>query len=256
VRRALLASLLFVAACSAPPAEQASEPLTIEATGRPGEPTLTAVEGDLSEPAVIIASEGTGPALTDDAPLLYAVSSFDDDRRLLATGEHPILTTTGEAPIDVVGVREGARVLAVNPQEGGAEILVYDILPTTITGEARPVNGSFTVRVDDNNIPVLEGTGEVDSLSTKIIIRGEGRQVASGDELYVQYSLYRAADGEKIDSTWDTGPILLDLSETFDGLRTGIAELPIVSRLLIEVPAGQAQGTDDLIVIIDILAAR
>lgn len=254
MRRALAALAIVLAACSQTPEEPELTPLTIEVDGSLGEPVLSTVHGDLPEETEqIVDIEGRGTDITADSTILYTVTSFDDDRRMLADGEVPILTTADQAPVDVVGMSEGSRVLTVNPQEGGAEILVVDILHTVIRGEARQTTGNFAVLVEDG-IPSLDGTGEVDALSTQIVIRGEGPQVTVEDELYVQYSLYRAEDGELLDSTWDQGPILLPLADAYEGLRTGAAELPVGSRLLIAIPAGQAQGTDDVVVILDILA--
>lgn len=247
--------MIVLAACSQETEEPEPVPLTIEVAGDPGEPAVSLVDGDLpEEPTQIVDADGNGRELAADSPVLYTVSSFDDDRQLLAGSESPILTAAGEMPIEAVGLNEGSRILVVNPQEGGAEILVYDILHTVVRGETRETSGDFAITTDEDGIPSLEGTGEVDSLSTQIIIRGTGPQIALEDELYVQYSVYGAEDGEVLDSTWEQGPILLQLEETFEGLRTGVAELPVGSRLLITIPAGQAQGTEDLVVIIDILA--
>lgn len=254
MKRSLLALMIVLAACSQETEEPEPVPLTIEVAGDPGEPAVSIVDGDLPEESTqIVDIDGNGRELAADSPVLYTVSSFDDDRQLLASSETPILTVAGEMPIEAVGLNEGSRILVVNPQEGGAEILVYDILHTVVRGETRETS-DFSITTAEDGIPSLEGTGEVDSLSTQIIIRGTGPQVDLEDELYVQYSLYGAEDGEVLDSTWEQGPILLQLEETFEGLRTGVAELPVGSRLLITIPAGQAQGTEDLVVIIDILA--
>lgn len=253
MKRALLALGLVLGACSQAPEEPEAQPMTIEVEGELGAPTLTSVDGDPTE-ETILAIEGTGRVLAAESPILYTVSSYSDERQKLAGGDTPILSTAAEAPIDATGLAEGSRVLSVNPQEGGAEILILDILHTSARGEARETGGPFTVTSDENGVPTLSGTSEPARLSTQIVIRGEGPQVQPEDELYVQYSVYRASDGQLVDSTWGEGPILLSLNETFEGLRTGAAESPVGSRLLVQVPAGEAQGTDDLVIILDILA--
>lgn len=253
MRRALLALALLLAACSQPPAEP--EPLTVEVAGPLGAPTLMDVDGDPpTERQIRVEIEGTGEELTADAMALYTAMSYDDRGRTLAGSEAPVLTAATEAALDVTGHTEGSRLVSINPQTTGAEILVVDILHTRARGEQREVSGPFTVGVDGSGVPTLDGTGEISRLSSQAVIRGDGPQVSTGDDIYVHYSLYTARDGELLDSTWQSGPILLSLSGAFEGLRTGAAESTVGSRLLIQVPAGQAQGTDDVVIILDILA--
>lgn len=249
----LLALVLVLSACQSQPEEPAPVPLTVEVDGDLGSPRLSTVGGDLPDGQTTLTDvEGLGRELTAESPILYTVSSFNDDGELLAGGETPILASVGDAPIEAVGMSEGSRVLTINPQEGGAEIIVVDILHTSVQGQARELSGPLTVTVGDDGTPLVTGTVEISRLSTQVVVRGDGPQVGEDDDVYVQYSVYR--DGELVDSTWGQGPILLDLNDTFEGVRTSVTESFIGSRLLIQVPAAQAQGTADLVVLIDLLA--
>lgn len=253
MRRALLALALTLGACSQAPPEP--EPLTVEARGPLGSPILEDVDGDPPQELELwVESEGTGRVLTGESQALYTAVSYDDRGRLLAGADRPVVTGAVQAPVDLSGYTEGSRIISVDPQGEGAEILIIDILHTIVQGEQREIEGPFTVTADGSGVPALAGTAEIRRLSSQSVIRGEGPQISVDDDVYVQYSLYRAADGTLVESTWGTGPILLSLSDTFEGLWTGAAEAPVGSRLLIQVPAGQAQGTDDVVIILDILA--
>ncbi|MEZ7898221.1 MAG: hypothetical protein QMB98_05345 [Flaviflexus sp.] len=257
MRRSVLALSLALAlgACSqAPTDEETTEAdLHVEVAGDLGSPTLKSISGTYAD-EVLVLEEGNGPVINHDVPILYVVASFDDDRNLLAGGEEVTLGLPDTSFIDLEGVTEGSRLAQVIPQEGGAEIVVVDVLYSSAQGQSREMSGEPTIAVGEDGVPTLVGSGPVKRLSTSVSIRGDGEQVTAEDSVYVQYSLYSADDGALIDTTWGKGPIRLNVSGTMEGLRTGISESTVGSRLLIKIPAAQAQGTQDLYAIVDILA--
>lgn len=255
MKRVLATLLIALGACSQGPGEEPTDdiPFSVETGGELGSPTITTVSGELPSEQTRLVEEGNGKAITADSTILYTATSFDDDGQVLAGGDL-ILGPAEESPLETIGEREGSRIIEVNPQEGGVEIIVLDLLYTTAHGEDREITGEPTIQVNEAGVPELSGPGTVNSLRTTIAIRGTGPQIAAEDEVYVQYSLYDASTGDLLDSTWEQGPILLDLEGTMEGIRTGVTETPVGSRLLIKIPAGQAQGTRDLIAIVDTLA--
>lgn len=252
--------LITLGACSQAPEEADTgeeTPYSVSFFGELGNPHFRSFEGDIPDNREeSIDVEGEGREVVPDATILYTAASFTDRGQVLVEPTGPVLGKAEDAPIDVVGITEGSRVLQINPQETGAEIVVIDIHHTTAQGEEREIAGTASITVGDDGAPTLGSSEPVEQLSTSIAIRGAGAQVAADDHIYLQYSLYEAETGELIDTTWPASPILLELEGTMEGLQTGIAEAPVGSRLLIQIPAHQAQGTDDLIAIVDILAVH
>ncbi|WP_353066797.1 FKBP-type peptidyl-prolyl cis-trans isomerase [Arcanobacterium hippocoleae] len=71
---------------------------------------------------------------------------------------------------------------------------------------------------------------------------GNGDQVAAGDQIYANYLLVDFSGKVMKDTYRDPHPVKIDTSKIFAGLRQGIIDQRIGSRLLIGIPARLAHG--------------
>lgn len=213
---------------------------------------------------------GTGLVVPEGGPVVLSLATFDggDGVRLDGAGIPLVLYATatdlGEVLHDaVVGRTEGSRLLILEPAEqvgGNMMATVVDILHTRAVGE--PVGSGDEERVtvtDVDGVPQIshaEGMGPPDTLQIRQLIRGEGPQVVPGQRLVVQFVAYTWVDAAQWDSTWDAGvPAVMDLDTAFPGVRTGLLDQPVGSRVLLEIPPAEGLGTDSLLMVVDILAA-
>ncbi|PYG02353.1 peptidylprolyl isomerase [Georgenia satyanarayanai] len=275
--RALVAGLLAVlvlTGCSDEPEAPVEEPPTIAVTGAFGRPPVVSFETplELTEEDSEVLVEGEGRQLRDGGPVLLALSAYDGDtgeplpdrgagtaRTLLLTPEqvgedvHPLL----------VGTPEGSRLLVTQPvsDDDGERmlVLVIDVLHTVAQGEElEPQEGMPTVTQDDDGVSVaLPDTDPPASLEVDTVIRGDGHQVAPGQAITVQYQAVTWPGGDIYDSTWADGqvPRTILVNDTFTGLRDGLVDQTVGSRVLVVVPPELGNGTQTLVFAVDILAA-
>ena len=269
----LLAVLLLVG-CSQEPETPEPEPPTIAVTGAFGRPPVVSFETplDLTEEESEVLIEGEGRALRDGGPALLALSAYDGNtgetlpdrgagtpRTLLLTPEqvgedvHPLL----------VGLPEGSRLLITQPvsDDDGERmlVLVVDVLHTVAQGEAmEPEEGMPAVVQDDDGVTITLPDGDPPAaLEVDTIIRGDGRQVAPGQAITVQYQAVTWPGGDIYDSTWADGqvPRTILVNDTFTGLRDGLVDQTVGSRVVVVVPPALGNGTQTLVFAVDILAA-
>lgn len=190
------------------------------------------------------------------------------------------------------GVPVGSRVLAaVAPEDGygpqggveqagiGADdtlVFLIDVVessPARAEGTAvAPVEGLPTVALDGAGAPTItipEGAQPPTDLVTQQLITGTGPAVEAGQQLTVQYTGVKWADGSVFDSSWERGaPATFPIGTggVIPGWDTGLVGQPVGSQVLLVIPpaqgygeAGQPQagisGTDTLVFVVDILAA-
>ncbi|WP_324652822.1 FKBP-type peptidyl-prolyl cis-trans isomerase [Georgenia sp. H159] len=277
LRRALAACLLLaltLAGCSTTSEEPVEERPTIAVSGAFGRTPVVSFEAPLelsgAESEVLI--EGEGPLLRDGGPALLALSAYDGDTGELlpdrGAGEaRTLLLTPEEVGEEVhpllVGTAEGTRLLVTEPvsSEDGERmlVLVVDVLHTRAQGEELEQRADLpqVTQEDDGVAIALPDAGPPGGLEVETIIRGEGRQVAPGQAVTLQYQAVTWPGGDIYDSTWADGqvPRTVVVDETFAGLRDGLVDQTVGSRVLIVVPPALGTGSQTLVFAVDILAA-
>ncbi|MGM0384421.1 MAG: FKBP-type peptidyl-prolyl cis-trans isomerase [Actinomycetota bacterium] len=269
-------AVLLLTGCRAGPDQQDGEEGPVTVTGEFGSVPVVTFEAplDLGESAIEVLIEGDGRELRPGGPVLLALTAYGgNDGTILAergagAPRNLLLTRddVGDSLYDVLtGAAEGSRLLTVQPvDEDGAEmmlVVVLDVLRTRAHGEAvEPPNGVPVAGEDDAGVPTVtvpEGLLEPTELGIVPLIRGEGPQVMPGQEAIVQYTAWYWDDGTIYDSTWEDGavPASVAIDGTFPGLRDGVIDQRVGSRVMLLIPPARAIGTDSLVMIVDILAA-
>lgn len=217
--------------------------------------------------------EGDGRVLVADGPALLALTAYDGHTgELLAdrgAGEaRTLLLSPEEVGEDVypvlLGAAEGSRLLLTQPvtdqDTDRMLVLVIDVLHTRAQGEQVEPRQSFEdiTLAEDDGVPTitLPDREPPDTLAVGTVIRGEGRQVSAEHTVTMQYVAVVWPGGDIYDSTWADGqvPRTVDLAETLDGLRDGLVDQTVGSRVLILVPPAQGTGDQHLVFLVDILA--
>lgn len=255
-KAAALACALLLAGCS----ESGDDSHPVRIAGELGHPVVVeAATPEPTEPSDTTVMEGEGRRLVDGSYVLYTISSFDESGKPLLEDNETIRSGVIDENFPfrdaVIDASEGSRIVLTRPQENGVETIVIDLLHTQAFGTSEGQPDNIAVTTGDDGGPILQGgVGPVQALSSHVLIRGEGAQIRTGDAVFAQYQVYRAEDGQQIDSTWSEGPKLIDLGGIFPGLATAVVDARLGSRLLVAVPAAEARGTADLVIIIDLLA--
>lgn len=265
---ALVLVLVGLTACSG------DQPLDVTVNGNFGAPVTISVAGSAASEAVTkdVLIEGDGRALEEDSYVLMRATSFDSrDGSIIDsynTGAVRLTTVDeeglGELSSQVAGEKEGTRLLITRPGltsgAEGAEIVVVDLLPTTAQGEdisipdPKPKGMPKLTEARGTTPGIASGGGEIPDLEVVPLIQGAGTQVDATDTVIMQY-LVADSKGKVTESSWqDSGPISANLQDVMTGLRTGITDQNVGSRLVILVPSAQARGDGDLVIIVDILA--
>lgn len=274
--RALAACLvagLALVACSEPEPPP-PEPPTIAVSGAFGRPPVVSFDAplELADADSEVLTEGEGRELASGAPVLLALSAYDGGTGDLlpdrgAGTARTLLLTPEEVGEEVypllVGTREGTRMLVTQPVDGedGERmlVLVLDVLHTVAQGtELEPEEGMPTVTQDDDGVSItLPDADPPAGLEVATVIRGDGRQVAPGQAVTMQYQAVTWPGGDIYDSTWADGqvPRTVMVDDTFTGLRDGLVDQTVGSRVLVVVPPALGTGSQTLVLAVDILAA-
>ena len=222
-----------------------------------GSADVVSTSGPTPRVQVIKHEAGSGKPVEPGQRILYVSSSFDGRGRLLAGGDLSAATLDSTLPYNdaLTGLPEGSRLWVVNPQGAGAEIIVIDLLHTSPQGtdvaEETGVDSSLPLSESNGTLLMTEPYGSIGSLSTILLTRGVGDQVFSDGSLFVNYWVFNAESGDLLDA----GDVVhLDLSQTLEGLAVGVDGLRIGSRVALLIPAAEAQGDHDTIVVLDLLA--
>lgn len=226
----------------------------------------------LAESSVDVLIEGEGRELAEGEPMLLSLTAYDgEDGELVEDREVGVAQTLTLSREDVgedlfpvlVGAQEGSRLLLRQPiSEDDVDrmlLLVVDVLYTRARGEAvEPREGLPTVSLADDGAPSIslpEGEPPT-ALVVQPLIRGDGAQVRRGQSVTLQYTGVAWESGTDYDSTWAQGkvPQTIAIDEVFPGLRDGLVDQPVGSQVLLVIPPGLAQGTETLVLVVDILA--
>ena len=250
----------------------------IRVSGRQGQTPAVTVTGSLHvvDAKYRTVIEGTGRTITQDSPVVLAVTAFDGATGQILSESGPeirVATATQEAlgkdlAAAVIGSTEGSRILflrtiAASQQASGAtsdlEIDVVDVLSSVADGTvpATAVPGPLSVTLADDG-PVIAHSGSAPSaVTTQVLLQGSGPQVASGDQVVAQYIVTDWDSATVRSSTWSNGmPQLISLDTTMAGLRDALTDQRVGSRIAVTIPPDQAEGDDTLCVVVDILGTE
>lgn len=273
--RALLALLavllgLTLAGCREAPVEDPMD--AVQVAGEVGRRPVVQVDTPLQITEVQTEQivTGTGPALeADDAVMLAYVAldaitgevvedSYGGEPRILP------LTEDDAGPLydDLVGTPQGSRLLRLEPgsmTRPDPVVIVYDVLYTEAHGTElessddlpqveRAADGTPTVTLPDADPPT--------SLTIAPLIRGDGAQVQSGESVTVRYLQIAWSSGDVLETTWGPGslPVTIPLVDRIPGLQDGLVDATVGSQVLLVVPPEQADGTDTMVFVVDVLA--
>lgn len=248
-------------------------PITLEVEGTFGSTVVATASGrvdfrsgdGLVEPSVSCDQTGSGRTVEQGGQVIAQVTTFhlDATGRATSTGESYIVGSATDDVLGantpyVVGETEGSRIVVLEPESARAAMIrVIDILPTVLPGEHGTTEGADglpSIAIGDDGVPtVVDGGGPVETLVQSEIIAGSGEQIGVGDTAVINYMLI-SPDGEVLESTWTNAePTVLAVDDVFPGLNTGLIDSRIGSRLVLAVPASQAQGDSDVALVIDVL---
>ncbi len=248
-------------------------PITLEVDGAFGSTVVATASGHidfrsgdgLAEPSVNHDQTGSGRTVEQGGQVIAQVTTFhlEATGRATSTGESYIVGSATDDVLGantpyVVGETEGSRIVVLEPESAStAKIRVIDILPTVLPGEHGTTEGADglpSIAIGDDGVPtVVDGGGPVDTLVHSEIIVGSGEQIGAGDTAVINYMLI-SPDGDVLESTWTNAePTVLAVDDVFPGLNTGLIDSRIGSRLVLAVPASQAQGDSDVALVIDVL---
>jgi len=279
-----LALVLALTACG-PGDDEAPEPVptaepTIGVTGTGGTvPTLDfQTPLTLSDPVEEVVWEGAGDPLVDGGPVLlrvYTVSGTDGSvvRDDFASVPAAYLMTPDSIGSELYTVLEGhsvgARIMYAAATDGTPLVSTIDILPTSASGDiSDPEAGLPSVEHGEGGVPTVtipEGTEPPAEPVVRQIIRGTGGQVASGQQVVIQFVAVKWSTGEVFDTTWGEGrlpqTVTLGTDQLIEGFDEGLVDLPVGSEVMLVVPPGLAFGpsgnelaSETLVYVVDILA--
>src|SRR5699024_1109507 len=215
-----------------------------------------------------------GRSLQADGPALLALTAFDGDSgEMLAdrgAGEPRTVVLEPEEVgeeiyPELLGTAEGSRLLITQPISGPQGehmlVLVIDVLPTTADGDEQDLPDDFPdididVGDDAEPTPTPPDSEPPTTLEVATTIRGAGPQVSAEQEVTLQYVAVVWPGGEVYDSTWADGqvPRTIAIDEAFAGLRDGLIDQTVGSRVVLLVPPAMGTGTQNLIFVVDVLA--
>lgn len=266
---ALILSAASLAACGS-----SNDTCEVAVNGAFGSPVTVDLECDTVPGKTVVTTtiEGTGNPIVAGQTALIRATSFDSrDGKIIESfnsGNLRLAEVTekslGDLAESLVGVKEGSRLVIKNPglfggNRGVAEIVVVDVLSTVAHGTATPLPSTLppampTVSVADGGGPSITATGAgISELAVIPLVTGDGSQVKANAVIFAQYAIY-SADGTVLDTTWNGGsPVAVDLSDAMEGLKKGLVDSTVGSRVVVLVPSAEAQGNGDRIVIVDIL---
>lgn len=155
-----------------------------------------------------------------------------------------------------------------------ADVLEDDELPTqpaapeSTTTLPQVCEPETPVEVTAEDKPVIEAPeGEApEDLVIETLTEGEGREVANGDSVQVQYSGALFADGTEFDTSWDDLsplPVTVGQGGVIAGFDEGLIGMKVGERRMLTIPSEQAYGAEgsppaipadaDLIFVIDLV---
>jgi peptidylprolyl isomerase len=258
--------------------------------------TATTVAGALPKPEVKLPSavptelvitdvtEGTGTAAADGDTLIVnyvgvrSVDGAEFDNSYDRGAPLPLTLGTGRVikgwEQGLVGVKEGGRRQLDIPTD-----LAYgDAPPESGAGVIKPGDSlSFVVDVvkvipkpvpaDEPDVSIPPTPNQIEQTFTDLIV-GDGADIEPGQSVAVNVLAFSAADGAKIDSSWDNGSPLTFTpgnQELPPGLEKAVEGMKVGGRRQVNIPFADAFGeagneglglpaSTDLIMVLDLVA--
>ncbi|MEE1785420.1 FKBP-type peptidyl-prolyl cis-trans isomerase [Streptomyces sp. SP17BM10] len=285
------------------PVNEASPMPTLSGGGYGSKATITLPEGQPSGQFVVnTVSEGDRAAVNkgDWVTVNYTAKDWTTGKDLPSSydaGGKPQLYQAGSGQLvpafdqSVIGKKVGSRLLVVAPPaaafgdqgssqlgvaKGDTVVFVLDIMESlpqdsTLSGAMTQAPANLP-QVKDNGkaavtITVPAGQAAPTDLQQAVLIKGEGKQVKSGQTLVVQYTGVLWSNGQQFDSSWTHGgaqAVQIGTGSVIEGWDKGLVGQNVGSRVLLVVPPAlgykdQAQGSvpanSTLVFVIDILEA-
>lgn len=253
-----------------PPPEDPAD--GVEVAGEVGRRPMVSLAAPLQITEVVTREliTGEGDVLAEGDAVMLTYIAFD-----AITGEvvedsygappRILLLTADEAGTlyeELLGRTEGTRLLRLEPGTMTVPdpvVIVYDILPTEAVGtplEAPTTLPQVAIAEDGTPTITLPGTSPPNSLTIAQLVRGEGPQVQAGESVTVRYVQMAWSTGAILESTWGAGsvPVTIPLVDRIPGLQDGLVDAAVGSRVLLVVPPAQADGTDTMVFVVDVLA--
>ncbi|MFJ1705083.1 FKBP-type peptidyl-prolyl cis-trans isomerase [Kitasatospora sp. NPDC088346] len=265
--------------------------------------TITLPAGQPSGQFVVnTVSEGSGATVAkgDWVTVNYTAKDWTTGKDLPSSydpGSKPQLYQAGSGGLvpafdqSVLDKKVGSRLLVVAPPAAGfgsagnaalgvgkddTVVFVLDIMQSvpqdsTITGAITEPPANMP-QVKDNGkaaptITVPAGQPAPTELQTFVLVKGDGKEVTSGQTLLVQYTGVVWADGKQFDSSWSHGgaqALQVGTGSLIKGWDQALVGQTVGSRLLLVVPpslgygdkaSGAIPANSTLVFVIDILAA-
>ena len=252
------------------PAQEVPETKTLELTvrGEFGAALQLSADGQMGEsPQTHLIIDGKGREIQPGGQLLYVASSYgySASGTLTPVTEQELVVTSatneklGELAPFIIGRREGTREVIEFPhaQGGGGELVVLDLLPSLAHGEMREwANQPAGLQISEaDGVPALSVDGlDITRTDLFTLTVGSGAQVAAKQSVWANYLLANEK-GEVIESTYgNPEPAFINPDEVFPALSNAILDQRIGSRVITLVPASEARGASDMIIVIDLLA--
>ena len=287
-----------------PPVGEASPMPTLSGGGFGSKATITIPEGQQPSGQFVVNTVTDGERSTvnkgDWVTVNYTAkdwttgkdlsSSYDDNGKpqLYQAGSGQLVPALDQSVIDKkVGTRllvvappaaafgeQGSNQLGVN--KGDTVVFVLDIMESVpqdsvLTGNMTQAAATLPQVKDNGKAPVgitvPAGVATPADLQQAVLIKGEGKQVKSGQTLVLQYTGVLWSNGQQFDSSWTHGgaqAVQIGTGSVIEGWDKGLVGQNVGSRVLLVVPPAlaykdQAQGSvppnSTLVFVIDILEA-
>ncbi|MEU1284654.1 FKBP-type peptidyl-prolyl cis-trans isomerase [Kitasatospora sp. NPDC005856] len=286
------------------PVAEASPMPTLSGGGFGSKATITIPEGQQPSGQFVVNTVSEGERATvnkgDWVTVNYTAKNWTTGKDLPSSYDangKPQLYQAGSGQLvpaldqSVIGKKVGSRLLVVAPPEaafgeqgssqlgvnkGDTVVFVLDIMESlppdsTLSGTMTQPPATLPQVKDNGKAPVTitipEGQAAPTDLQQAVLIKGEGKQVKSGQTLVVQYTGVLWANGQQFDSSWTHGgaqAVQIGTGSVIEGWDKGLVGQNVGSRVLLVVPPAlgyqdKAQGSvpanSTLVFVIDILEA-
>ena len=263
---AALSALVLLAGCATAP-EPPVLNTSVEVTGDFAAPPVLQYQTPIvvETPSFEVIWEGDGPIAEPDHTILLnmygqngmnraqLVDTFYELPRILTVSSKDMSPIMLEA---ISGQRAGSRILIQDITDGTPIVLVVDMLSGQAAGETiKPQAGLPKVTLGKGGMPTVTIPPKVretppSELIVQPLIRGNGKPIASGDSIIVQYTALTWSNGKVIDSTWSKGrppfSTIVGDSRPIQAWDEALIEQPVGSQVLMIAPPPLAyQGSTD-----------
>jgi len=204
-----------------------------------------------------------------------AVFVIDDTKLLPGLLKTVECTPVGSRVVGVVPASDafGDQGLAdFDIAAGDSLLFVVDVVDavTRAWGEPQDAPEGFpTVELDDAGAPTVtvpDGYELPTTSQSATLLAGDGREVQSTDQVYIQYYGLDAETGEVFDQTWDSAPYGGAASGFIPGFTNALVGQKVGSQFIVVIPPAEGYGEASadnthelagktLIFVVDVLAA-